>query len=287
MRSTTGVKSDSAGRKTSSAPLQSPSLNASGKIELADGQTFHVHTMLPGRLSQDNAPCGKYFHKGETLAIVESPDLLKISADYLSRLEHLEMAIRQNESECRLAQSDLDRIRKLVKEGIAAEKELTQAQEKVLTNSQNLEDLNEQLVRLENECKAISKLYGIKLLSLKQESAPSELLLKAPISGIVVAKNAHLGDLVNTEEAAYLMASIDKVKLSFELPEAEKERVAIGQKVSFSIDQGSEKTYYGKVNMIKTPESQSNKRFSVSVIFNNPNVRLKPGMTGQVKLFLK
>lgn len=259
---------------------------ADGRIEQSDNSSFHVHAMLPGSICEDNAVIGKYYRKGDLLAEMESADLVRQSADLLSHREELEMSIRRRESAGRVAKSALARIQQLVKEGIAAEKVLQQAEEDVRTAAEDLEDLNEQRVRLENECQTLATMYGVKLEDPKQQ-IPSKLPLRAPNSGVIIAKNVSLGDRVTVDEAAYVLASISDVNLKIVLPVIEQHHVAIGQHVSFWCQQLPRKNFVGDIDSLTFSNDSSSSHFTVNVTLKNPQAVLRPGMTGQAKISVK
>lgn len=259
---------------------------ADGRIEQSDNSSFHVHAMLPGSICEDNAVIGKYYRKGDLLAEMESADLVRQSADLLSHREELEMSIRRRESAGRVAKSALARIQQLVKEGIAAEKVLQQAEADVLTAAEDLEDLNEQRVRLENECQTLATMYGVKLEDPKQQ-IPSKLPLRAPKSGVIIAKNVSLGDRVTVDEAAYVLASISDVNLKISLPVIEQRHVAIGQHVEFWCQQLPRKNFVGDIDSLTISSDPSSSHFTVNVTLKNPQAVLRPGMTGQAKISVK
>lgn len=259
---------------------------ADGRIEQSDNSSFHVHAMLPGSICEDNAVIGKYYRKGDLLAEMESADLVRQSADLLSHREELEMSIRRRESAGRVAKSALARIQQLVKEGIAAEKVLQQAEEDVRTAAEDLEELNEQRVRLENECQTLATMYGVKLEDPKQQ-IPSKLPLRAPNSGVIIAKNVSLGDRVTVDEAAYVLASISDVNLKISLPIIEQHHVAIGQHVEFWCQQLPRKNFVGDIDSLTISSDPSSSHFTVNVTLKNPQAVLRPGMTGQAKISVK
>ncbi|MBK9205584.1 MAG: efflux RND transporter periplasmic adaptor subunit [Candidatus Obscuribacter sp.] len=259
---------------------------ADGRIEQSDNTSFHVHAMLPGSVCQDNAVIGKYYHKGDLLAEMESAELVRQSADLLSQREELEMSIRKRESAGRVAKSALARIQQLVKEGIAAEKVLQQAVEDVRTAAEDLEDLNEQRVRLDNECQTLATMYGVKLEDPKQQ-IPSKLPLRAPNSGVIIAKNVSLGDRVTVDDAAYVLASISDVNLKISLPVIEQRHVAIGQHVEFWCQQLPRKNFVGDIDSLRFSSDCSSSHFTVNVTLKNPQAALRPGMSGQAKISVK
>lgn len=259
---------------------------ADGRIEQSDNASFHVHAMLPGSVCEDNAVIGKYYHKGDLLAEMESAELVRQSAEHLSQREVLEMSIRKRESAGRVAKSALARIQQLVKEGIAAEKVLQQAQEDVRTAAEDLEDLNEQRVRLDNECQTLATMYGVKLEDPKQQ-VPSKLPLRAPNSGVIIAKNVSLGDRVTVDEAAYVLASISAVNLKIVLPILKQHHVEIGQHVSFWCQQVPHKVFVGDIDSLTFANDPSSSHFAVNVTLKNPQAVLRPGMTGQAKISVK
>ncbi len=274
----------------SEAPLSKSKLSnisAEGHIEQSANSSFHVHAKLPGSICEDHAVIGKYYRKGELLALMESPELVRQSSNYLLRREQLEMSIRKRESEGRVAKSNLERIRKLIAERIAAEKDRQQAEEDVRTANEDLEDLNEQRVRLDNECQTLTTMLGIKLLDSKQLTDPSKLPLRAPNSGVVVTKNASLGDRVTLDEAAYVLAGINDVNLKIVLPIAERYRADIGRQVSFSCKRVPKKNFVGIIDSVTLSNDSSSLDFSVNVTLKNPQALLRPGMIGQATIFVR
>ncbi len=261
-----------------------PVISTQSRVEQCENTSFHVHAMLSGSICEDHAIIGRYYRKGELLALMQSPELVRQTADYLSRREQLEMSIKRRESTGRMAKSDLERIRQLVKEGISAEKDLKQAEEEVRSVNEDLEDLNEQRIRLENECQTLATMYGIKSLNSKQETAPSKLPLRAPNSGVLITKNVSLGDRVNPDEPAYVLAGISDLDLKIVLPIAERRSVDIGQQVSFSCRQIPKKTFAGSINRIVFSNDPSSQEFSVGVTLKNPQALLRPGMIGPARI---
>jgi len=259
-------------------------IRADGQIELGEQQLFHVHSMLPGRISQDQAMIGKYFRKGDLIALMESAELVHLSAEFVRRMEENEMSVRQCESKIRLAKAELERVRKLVSEGIAAEKEMLQSQESLRTVSEDLEDLNEQRVLLQQESQTLANLYGTKMPRLGKKTLPSELPLNAPNDGILVKKNVSLGDRVNPDEPAYILADLSKIRLRVVLPIVEQKRLAIGQLVAFSCSQISKKSFSGRVRDITASEALE--KVSVIIDLENPQGLLRASMSGQARIFV-
>lgn len=262
-------------------------ISAEGRIEQSANSSFHVHAKLPGSICEDHAVIGKYYRKGKLLDLMESPELVRQSSNYLLRREQLEMSIRKRESEGRVAKSNLERIRKLISERIAAEKDRQQAEEDVRTATEDLEDLNEQRVRLDNECQVLTTMLGIKLLDPKHLTDPSRLPLRAPNSGVVVTKNVSLGDRVTLDEAAYVLAGISDVNLKIVLPIAERYRADIGRQVSFSCKRVPKKNFVGIIDSVALSQDSSNPDFSVSVTLKNPQLLLRPGMIGQATILVR
>ncbi|MDH4222241.1 MAG: efflux RND transporter periplasmic adaptor subunit [candidate division Zixibacteria bacterium] len=103
--------------------------------------------------------------------------------------------------------------------------------------------------------------------------------LKAPISGIVTSVQP-AGNLIN-------IANYDTMRAVIPLSEKDLDVITLGQKVKVKVRSFPLETYYGKVTRIahQGEKYKSRQVFFVTSKIANPNLILKPGMTGQAKIY--
>jgi multidrug efflux system membrane fusion protein len=107
--------------------------------------------------------------------------------------------------------------------------------------------------------------------------------LKAPFSGYILNRNIDLGSLVSPSSAAFTIADISSVKVTFGLPDYALNRVRLGQQLSIA-PQDDVTPIAGRVTSISPSADQRNRVFTIEVTVPNHGGRLKPGMIASLSL---
>jgi HlyD family secretion protein len=116
-----------------------------------------------------------------------------------------------------------------------------------------------------------------------------KLTLRAPISGLVLERPVHVGELAVPGASLMALADLDSLSLTIYVPEDQLGRVQVGQPVSVTVDAYPGRTFDGTVIFIaseaeftpknvQTREERVNMVFAVKVKLPNPDHALKPGM---------
>jgi multidrug efflux pump subunit AcrA (membrane-fusion protein) len=119
--------------------------------------------------------------------------------------------------------------------------------------------------------------------------------LVAPISGLVLERPVHAGEVALPGGPLMTLADLDNLTLTLYVPEAQLGRVQIGQPVSVTVDAYPDRTFVGTVTFIaseaeftpknvQTREERVNMVFAVKVKLPNPDHALKPGMPADAVL---
>ncbi len=117
----------------------------------------------------------------------------------------------------------------------------------------------------------------------------SQLILTAPISGVVSSRNAHAGETAAPGIALLTIANLDQVTLVVYIPENRIGQVQVGQPVEVTVDSFPGQVFEGQVTSIageaeftprnvQTREERVNLVFAVEIVIPNPGHALKPGM---------
>jgi multidrug efflux pump subunit AcrA (membrane-fusion protein) len=116
-----------------------------------------------------------------------------------------------------------------------------------------------------------------------------KLTLKAPISGLVLERPVHVGEVAAPGVPLMTLADLDSLSLTIYVPEDQLGRVRLGQPVSVTVDAYPGRTFNGTVTLIasraeftpknvQTREERVNMVFAVKVKLPNSDHALKPGM---------
>lgn len=117
--------------------------------------------------------------------------------------------------------------------------------------------------------------------------------LNAPFSGVVLVRQAELGEVVSPGTPVVTLADLDHIWVRVYLPETDLGKLRFGQTVSVATDTYPGKRYQGRVSFISseaefTPKSVQTEKERVTLVYrvkvdiDNPTHELKPGMPADV-----
>lgn len=126
----------------------------------------------------------------------------------------------------------------------------------------------------------------------------SYTVLRAPFNGVVLVRQAELGEVVSPGTPVVTLADLDHIWLRLYLPETDLGKVRWGQDVDVRTDTYPDKLYHGRVSVISseaefTPKSVQTEKERVTLVYRikvdveNPNHELKPGMPADAYIKLK
>ena len=123
-------------------------------------------------------------------------------------------------------------------------------------------------------------------------------VLRAPFSGVVLVRQAELGEVVSPGTPIVTLADLAHVWLRVYLPETALGKVRWGQEVEVRTDTFPGRVYHGRVAMIasnaeftpKTVQTQEERVtlvYRVKIDIDNPHYELKPGMPADAFIKVK
>ena len=126
----------------------------------------------------------------------------------------------------------------------------------------------------------------------------SYTVLRAPFNGVVLVRQAELGEVVSPGTPIVTLADLDHIWLRVYLPETDLGKVRWGQDVDIRTDTYPGKLYHGRVSVIAsdaefTPKSVQTEQERVTLVYRikvdveNPNYELKPGMPADAYIKVK
>ncbi len=190
---------------------------------------------------------GRPVRKGEPLFTVYSPDLLATQDEYLLALK----------MRAQLAASPLDEAK------INADALVASARERL-----RLWDVTDsQIAALE-----------------RRGQADPVLTVYAPSSGIVMKREALPGKYVEPGTTLYEIADLSMVWISADIYESEVAATKVGQSATVTFAAYPGETFSGKVAYVYPTLNTETRTVRVRLEFLNPELKLKPGMYGNVTL---
>jgi cobalt-zinc-cadmium efflux system membrane fusion protein len=196
----------------------SSNLKVNGIITVAPQNLATVCMPLGGFIKNTSLLPGNRVSKGQTLAIIENQEFVDIQQSYLEAKNRL-----------LFAEAEFNRHTDLYKNDVYSESNLQQ----VTVEYKNLKALVKSL-----EQKLF--LIGINPQKLDEENISSTVNLASPINGFLKDVNVNIGKYVSPNDVLFEIVNNDKLFLELTLFEKDADKVTIGQKVRFFINNETE-----------------------------------------------
>jgi HlyD family secretion protein len=114
----------------------------------------------------------------------------------------------------------------------------------------------------------------------------------SPVNGIVVSRNVDVGQTVaasfQTPTLFNIAQDLTKMQVDSSVAEADIGKIQVGQPVEFTVDAYPDSPFRGRVSEIRNAPItvQNVVTYDVVVKVDNPELRLKPGMTANVSIIV-
>jgi cobalt-zinc-cadmium efflux system membrane fusion protein len=264
------------------------SIAATGKVLVMENRVASIGPVHEGRLVNLYAGQGSVVRKGQKLADLESADIDQAEAEYLKALADLENANRTSAAEVKFAQATYDRTKMLYEKTITAGKNVQQAEHDLeVAKAAATSSVAGAKVEVSNARRHLLILgmtdSAIDALANKSNLA-SVFSLTAPISGIVVERNATIGATVNTDANLFKIIDLSSVWIDANVFEKDLGRVRQGQEVKVTIPAYPGETFTGRVILISSVVNPDTRTVQVRTEVPNPGNRLKPDMFANVEI---
>jgi len=112
-----------------------------------------------------------------------------------------------------------------------------------------------------------------------------DTVLRAPIAGIVSARNVQPGEKVSPDFKLLDLVNLQKLELEAAVPASDIAQIAIGQSVEVNVE-GLTQSFTGKVVRINPMAQASSRAVAVYIQVPNPDSHLKVGMFAEALLTL-
>ena len=219
----------------------------------------HVVPRVAGIARTINAAEGDEVLEGEVLAVLESRELADAKAAYLASLERLA-----------LAKENFARADALIDKRIVSAKAHLEAKTDYAEARINLRNARQKLFALgigEDRLNEIAE---------EDEADLTEYVMRAPLSGTIVARHLTRGESVPTDREAFVIADVSTVWIDISLYAHDLERIEAGQTVTVVTESGLEAE--GTIAFVTPNVSEETRTANARVFLANKPMRLRPGM---------
>ena len=238
-------------------------LRLGGRVTFDDLRISHVFSPVTGRILKLLAAPGDRVEKGAALALLASPDVGSTWSDLVKARADLDASAREYQ-----------RQRELYEAHAGPQKDLEAAESAFRKAKAEME-------RAESKAR---------LLHTDGEGGRQEYVLRAPIEGEVVARNANPGIEVQgqygggTAVELFTVGELDQVLVLADLHEQELALVKRGMDVGIRVISCPDRTFTGRVDWVSAALDPTTHTAKVRIRVDNPERLLKPEMYATVAI---
>ncbi len=239
--------------------------------------TVDVGSQVSGKIDKLYVDFNSQVKEGQVIAELDQ-------SQFLTRVKQNEANYQSAEASLKKTKVTLDNTKKKYDRAMNLfEKDLISFEEKEAIETQYysaMADIQSSEARLEQ---AESQLDSSKV-------DLTYTIIKSPIDGVVINRRVNIGQTVAASFQAPVLFQIandlSKMQVECSVDEADIGKVKEGQKVRFTVDAFPDENFTGKVSQVRyAPEIVQNVvTYTTIVEVNNPEMKLRPGMTATVSV---
>ncbi len=223
-------------------------IRAVGNVAVDERLKAYVQTRFSGWIQKVYANSTyQYVKKGQPLFTIYSPELVTTENEYL------------------LAMKNQDLLQSSTVPGVAS------GADSLLTSAR------ERLKQWEIPAREIQHLESTGQIR-------HDLEVDSPVSGYITEYNALPNLYVQPATRLYTIADLSTVWVVAEIFQSDLEQIRVGQGATVTSDAYAGRTFYGRVDFIYPEVNMNTRTVKVRLVFQNPGLKLTPGMFVNVSL---
>ncbi|MDP4209519.1 MAG: efflux RND transporter periplasmic adaptor subunit [Bacteroidota bacterium] len=195
----------------------SNTLNVNGIVTVSPQNLASVCAPLGGIVKSTSLTTGASVKKGQALAILENPEFIELQRNYLESRSKLEYAESEYKRHSDLYKSDV-------------------------YSKQNVQQVTADYQSLKVQVSALAQklaLIGIDAAHLKESTISRSVAIASPINGFIKTMNVNIGKSVSPSDVMFEIVNTASLTLELTLFEKDINKIAVGQKLRFSVSNGS------------------------------------------------
>jgi membrane fusion protein, heavy metal efflux system len=224
-----------------------------GEIGVNENNYAEVGAPIASRLVEIHAAAGQLVTKGQDLATLQSVEIGRARAEYITAKARLD-----------LARQTLERKLRLAAEKIVPQRDVQEAEAGVTST----------------EAEVRAALAALGTLGAGDEgSDSSQLILRSPIAGTIIERNAVQGQQVEPAQLLFKVSEMSRLWLTVNAFERDAVRVRVGSPARITFPALPGRTFRGTVALVGKQVNADSRTVAVRVEVANQSGLLLPGMS--------
>lgn len=246
------IKTAPVTRETLAATLSLP-----GEIAADPDKSARVSTPVAGRLVDVRFKEGSAVKKGDVLAVVRVPEIGKVRSAY-----------NATTAKAAAARANAERLGGLAEKGLASKQESVSAKAEADA--------------LEAEARALNEQLGA--LGMGATGGGSELTLRAPVGGLVVTRDAVVGQPITAEQTIATIADLSEVWFLGRVFEKDLGRLKVGAKADVELNAYPKERFDGGVEYLGRQIDPVARTVTARIRLTNRDDLLRIGLFGTARV---
>jgi cobalt-zinc-cadmium efflux system membrane fusion protein len=235
-----------------------------GKVAFDDTHVTHVFSPVSGRVIRIDATLGQHVRRGNTLAVIESPDVGSASSD-----------LGKAQADLIAAQHDFARQKELYAAHAASQRDYEQAEDTYRKAKAELDRALQKMQLLRGgSIDAVTQSYHV------PAEIDGEVLMRAVNPGIEVQGQYTTGSAAEL----FTIGDIDKVWVLADVFQMDLARVQLGAPVAVTVVTYPGRVFWGTVDWVSGMMDPTTRTAKVRCTFDNADHALKPEMYVTVQI---
>lgn len=247
------------------APLtlsqQIPLLYAPAKVVVPADHELLISSTLSGLVMQLQANIGDSIENGQILAKINSPELVTLQREFLTA-----------GSELSLSNQEYKRDKKLLEEGVIADRRWQETQTVHNSKSAQLDTARQLLTMAGMSATEINTLEHTRKLS-------SVLNVRAPISGVVLDRTATVGARLDMQSPLYRIADLSQLWLEINIPQERLNAIHIDDQVRIE-----DTAITAKISLLSQNVNRDNQTVMTRAVIDGKPAGLRVGQNVNVQI---
>ncbi|MCA9589536.1 MAG: efflux RND transporter periplasmic adaptor subunit [Myxococcales bacterium] len=234
-----------------------PTLALPGEVSADPDRSARVSSPVAGRLVDVRFREGSEVKKGEVLAVLRIPEIGRVRA-----------AHKATQAKATSARTNAERLESLSAKGLAAKQEAVSARAEADA--------------LDAEAKALGEQLGA--LGMGTAGGGSDLILRAPVTGTVVSRDAVVGQPVSTDQTIASIADFSELWFLARVFEKDLGRMTAGASADVVLNAYPAETFEGKVEYIGRQIDPVARTVTARIRVQNRRDMLRLGLFGTARV---
>src|SRR5712692_4125527 len=253
--------------------------------------TVQVGSQVSGTIAKLNVDFNSRVRKGDVVALIDPAlfqgALLQTAADLENAKANLAAAkanLEKAKAAAVQAKADYDRTVALNKEGVLSQAQLDLAKANIDSANAGVNGAAASVTQAEAQVNQKTAAVTVSQTNLNYT------VIRSPIDGTVVARNVDVGQTVAASLQAPTIFTIaqdlTKMLVYTKTDESDVGNIKLGKPVTFKVDAFPKDTFHGVVSQVRMNATtvQNVVTYDTIIDFNNPDLKLFPGMTAYVTI---